>query len=145
MSDFSVDSGMVGTSQNTRLSPQEMLRLQKSATEFEAIFLKQMLTSMRKTIPKTPGSEGALIRESEGEKIFRDMLDGEYARIMSQRGRGFGLREAILEQTLGNASSSAIADHSKRDPQDAIERFRTQADSLNALNQKPIKTAIGGN
>lgn len=145
MSDFSVGSGLSGTSQNTRFSPQETVRLQKSAAEFEALFIKQMLTSMRKTIPKTPESEGALIRESEGEKIFRDLLDGEYAKVMSQRGRGFGLKEAIMQQALSQASFSAIPGSPKRDPQVDIERLHTQADALNALNQTPIKTAIGEN
>ncbi|MBF0171835.1 MAG: rod-binding protein [Magnetococcales bacterium] len=84
----------------TTLSPRDEQRLRSAAADFESLFIQQMLTSMRKTVPKDENGEG-LIRESQGEKIFRDMLDGEYANIMSHRGgRGMGLGEMMFQQLV---------------------------------------------
>ncbi|MBF0449134.1 MAG: hypothetical protein HQL67_13150, partial [Magnetococcales bacterium] len=54
---------------NSKISPADRLRLREAAADFESMFVKQMLSSMRKAIPK---EDGGLIKESEGEKIFRD-------------------------------------------------------------------------
>lgn len=97
MSGFSVID-TVGVSPKTTLSSQERWRLEEAGADFEAVFLKQMLTSMRKTIPKSQEGEVGLIKESGGEKIFRDLLDGEYAKMMSRKGRGFGLKAFVLGQ-----------------------------------------------
>ena len=45
-------------------------RLREASNEFEAIFIQQMMKSMRKT-----SLESDFIKKSEGEKIFRSMLD----------------------------------------------------------------------
>lgn len=53
----------------------------KVAQEFESIFLGMMLKSMRTSVP-----EGGLLESSHGGKIFEEMLDGEYAKMMSKQG-----------------------------------------------------------
>lgn len=93
----------------TTLTPHDEQRLRGAAADFEALFVKQMLSAMRKTIPKDESGEG-LIRESQGEKIFRDMLDTEYATAMSRRGgsqggkgqagSGIGLGDMIFKQLV---------------------------------------------
>ena len=50
-------------------------KLQKAATELEAVVLAQLLGSMRKTVP-----ESGLFGKSVSNDIFRTMLDGELAR-----------------------------------------------------------------
>ncbi|MBF0188659.1 MAG: rod-binding protein [Magnetococcales bacterium] len=71
-------------------------KLRDALSDFEAIFIKQMLGAMRKTV-ETPGKDD-LFGQSSGEKMFREMLDGEYAKVMSQRQGGIGLKEALLDQ-----------------------------------------------
>ncbi|MBF0461299.1 MAG: rod-binding protein [Magnetococcales bacterium] len=119
-------------------SAQEQKRLQGVAADFEAIFIKQMLGSMRNTIPKAREGERTLVKESEGEKIFRDLLDGEYARVMSQRKNGLGLKEGLLKYLAHQPGQT------KGNPQAEVARLQSQSNALNALTQKPLKTGLGG-
>ncbi len=71
-------------------------RLREASNEFEAIFIQQMLKSMRKT-----SLESDLIKKSEGEKLFRSMLDEHYA-ILSAKSGSLGLGEMIYKQLKSN-------------------------------------------
>ena len=71
-------------------------KLREAANEFDAIFIQQMLKTMRKT---SLGSD--FIKKSEGEKIFRSMLDEQYAIISAKSGR-LGLGEMIYKQLTSN-------------------------------------------
>ena len=67
-------------------------RLREASNEFEAIFIQQMLKTMRKT-----SLESNFIKKSEGEKIFRSMLDEQYAILSAKSGR-LGLGKMIYQQ-----------------------------------------------
>tara|TARA_B100000579_G_scaffold436072_1_gene461004 strand:- start:1314 stop:1634 length:321 start_codon:yes stop_codon:yes gene_type:complete len=71
-------------------------RLREASNEFEAIFIQQMLKTMRKT-----SLESDFIKKSEGEKIFRSMLDEQYAILSAKSGR-LGLGEMIYKQLKSN-------------------------------------------
>ena len=71
-------------------------KLREASNEFEAIFIQQMLKTMRKT-----SLESNFIKKSEGEKIFRSMLDEQYA-ILSAKSRRLGLGEMIYQQLKSN-------------------------------------------
>ena len=71
-------------------------KLREAANEFEAIFIQQMLKTMRKT-----SLESEFIKKSEGEKIFRSMLDEQYA-ILSAKSGSLGLGEMIFQQLRSN-------------------------------------------
>ena len=70
-------------------------RLREAASEFEVLFLQQVMNSMRDS-----GFESELVRKSEGEKMFQSMLDEQYARLGTQSGGGLGLGEMIYKQYL---------------------------------------------
>ena len=70
--------------------------LREASNEFEAIFIQQMLKTMRKT-----SLESDFIKKSEGEKIFRSMLDEQYAILSAKSGR-LGLGEMIYQQLKSN-------------------------------------------
>ena len=70
--------------------------LREVSNEFEAIFIQQMLKTMRKT-----SFESDFNKKSEGEKIFRSMLDEQYA-ILSAKSRRLGLGEMIYQQLKSN-------------------------------------------
>ena len=55
--------------------------LRHAAKEFEAIFVNQMISAMRKTV-----SDGGLMRKNQGEKIFESMLDQEWSKKLTARG-----------------------------------------------------------
>lgn len=56
----------------------ELGKLQNACSEFESIFMHQMLKEMRKTVNKT-----GMIHGGQAEEIFADMLDQERAKTMS--------------------------------------------------------------
>jgi flagellar protein FlgJ len=68
-------------------------QLREVAEDFEAIFVKQMLESMRGTL----NPENRLVDTGMAGDIFEDMLYDEYASIMAKTG-GFGLADLIVEQ-----------------------------------------------
>ena len=71
-------------------------KLREASDDFEAIFIEQMLKTMRKT-----SLESNFIKKSEGEKIFRSMLDEQYAILSAKSGR-LGLGEMIFQQLKSN-------------------------------------------
>ena len=72
------------------------IRLREASNEFEAIFIQQMLKTMRKT-----SLESDIFKKSQGEKIFRSMLDEQYAILSAKSGR-LGLGEMIYQQLKSN-------------------------------------------
>ena len=68
-------------------------RLAEVAEDFEGIFIKQMLESMRSTL----NPDNQLVDTGMAGEIYEDMLYDEYASIMAQTG-GFGLAEMIVNQ-----------------------------------------------
>ncbi|MBA7562932.1 hypothetical protein ES708_04585 [subsurface metagenome] len=67
-------------------------KLYKVSQEFEAIFIKQMLNVMRKSVAKTGLLDGGM-----AEEFFEDMLYDEYAEKMAESG-SFGISDMIYRQ-----------------------------------------------
>lgn len=81
-----------------RSSIDRQSKLYQAAQDFEAIFVKQMLNSMRKTVDKSGLVDGGM-----AEEIFEDMLYDEYAKKMT-RVAGFGLADQIYLQLTREAA-----------------------------------------
>jgi Rod binding domain-containing protein len=73
-------------------------RLYKVSQEFEAIFIKQMLNVMRKSVSKTGLMDGGM-----AEEIFEDMLYDEYAQKMAETG-SFAIADMIYKQLNVNGT-----------------------------------------
>ena len=67
--------------------------LRDASTEFEAVFMNQLVAAMRKTV-----GESGLIQKSQGEKMFEGMLDEEWARGLAGRNGPGGLSDMIYRQ-----------------------------------------------
>jgi len=67
--------------------------LKEAADGFEQLFVHQLFKVMRSSIPK----EG-MMSGGRGEEIFQDMLDDNYAKIITKNG-SLGLSKLIFEQT----------------------------------------------
>ena len=80
-------AGGKGTVQERRAA------LRMASKEFEAIFIQQMISAMRKTV-----SDGGLIKENIGEKIFEGMLDEEWSKKLASRGGQTSLGELLYRQ-----------------------------------------------
>ncbi len=74
----------------------EQKKMTESSQEFEAIFFQQMLDEMDKTVDRSD----SLFGNSEGEKVFREMMNKEIAMSVSTApgGSGLGLAETIYRQ-----------------------------------------------
>jgi len=70
----------------------EAARLDQVMHEFESLLVEQMLKEMRDNVPESP-----LFGQSRGREIFNEMLDGEYAKAMEQRG-GLGLARFMIDK-----------------------------------------------
>ncbi|MEM7180706.1 MAG: rod-binding protein [Spirochaetota bacterium] len=71
-------------------------KLYNSSVEFESIFVKMMLTKMKKNIGKSNFISGG-----HAEEIFEDMLYDEYSRSMSANQK-LGLAEQIYESMVSH-------------------------------------------
>ncbi len=67
--------------------------LYKACQDFEALFIKQMLDAMRKTIDR----QDDLLNGGMSQDIFEGMLYDEYAKKMAQTAQ-FGLSDTIYLQ-----------------------------------------------
>jgi len=78
----------------------------KVAEEFESLFISYMLRSMRNTVER---GDDDFIPESMGEKIYTDMLDGEYAKIIASNG-SLGLADLIYKEIERNEDGESALD-----------------------------------
>ena len=70
----------------------ERERLRSASRDFEAIFIKQMLNSMRKTVTKS-----GLLGGGFAETVYEDMLFDEYAKKMAATSK-MGIAEMLYKQ-----------------------------------------------
>jgi len=68
-------------------------KLKKAADGFEELFVHKLLQVMRSTTPQTD-----LLSGGHGEKIFKDMLDQNYSKLITKSG-ALGLSKVIYEST----------------------------------------------
>lgn len=72
-------------------------QLEKACKDFESLFLNQLLTSMRKTIPKVEGEE------SNEKEMYESMMDTELAKSWAQTD-GIGLANVLYQQLKSRKS-----------------------------------------
>jgi flagellar protein FlgJ len=101
--------GLNGLQREARENSPEALGA--AAEQFEAVFVAQMLSAMRDTVP-----EGGLM-SGRNEGMYREMMDRQVALDIAS-GRGFGLAEAI-ERQLGGRMRTAAAGQAQAEPADA--------------------------
>jgi flagellar protein FlgJ len=70
-------------------------KLRKACTDFEAIFLNQILRAMRQTVP-----HGGFLKEGPEKDIFQSFFDQELSRSLAER-KGIGLGEMMFRQMKG--------------------------------------------
>ena len=81
------------------LAPSAMERTEDKALrdvskQFEALFVNQLVSAMRKTVVKD-----GLFKESQAEKVYQGMLDFEHSQRMAESGQ-IGLSKLIYEHLL---------------------------------------------
>lgn len=77
--------------QKTPISDKNV-QLRSKCSEFEAIFVNQMLKGMRSTVP-----QDGFLPTSSGEEAFRDLMDAEISKQMATTGN-IGIGESLFRQ-----------------------------------------------
>ncbi len=67
--------------------------LHSVAEEFESLFVKNMVKSMRNTLQP----ENNFLYGGFAEEVFQDMMDTEYSRLLAET-QSFGFAEMIIQQ-----------------------------------------------
>ncbi len=91
--DFYVSGNRIYPLKNIReqATPEEIA----AAQGVEALLIDHMIQEMRKTVP-----ENDIIPISHGEKVFRQMMDSEYANTLSRSGMA-GIADQVLAEMKG--------------------------------------------
>lgn len=93
---FALDvQGLAALRRQAARAPEEGLR--EAARQFEALFLQQMLKSMREAIP-----ESGLL-DSQQSRFHDSLMDQQWAQQLA--GRGIGLAEELTAQLSSQTSS----------------------------------------
>lgn len=77
------------------------VELEKAASEFESVFLGQMLQAMH----PDDGEPNPLFGENEGDEVFKNMMVEEYAKQISKSG-SIGIASYIERELLGQQEVS---------------------------------------
>lgn len=77
-------------------------KLLQACQNFEAVFIKQMLDSMRNTVPKDGMLDGGI-----GQNIYEDMLYQQYADKMAKTAN-LGLSRLLYNQLSGRSLTAPI-------------------------------------
>ena len=93
-------ASLSGLKREARLDEQAALR--ETARQFESLFIKMMLSSMREA------SDGDPIFDSDQSQLYRGMFDDQMSLEMS-RGRGIGLADALIEQLARGRAMAEIS------------------------------------
>jgi len=75
-------------------------KLHKACQDFEALMLKQLLTTMRKSVPKD-----GLFKTGYAEDMYNSMHDDELAKNIAH-GKGVGIADILYKQLSGEIKSS---------------------------------------
>jgi len=98
----------------------------KAAQDFEAMFIHQMLKSMRNTVPKDE-------EMSSARRIFTEMLDEQIANSAGRTGH-FGLAQIIYKELAGRTEGKAS--------EEQIENWTDEASQTFGVDKKLIKAVI---
>jgi Rod binding domain-containing protein len=97
---------LAGPAKPNRVEPEpgnvQQARLMQACRDFEAIFLTQLLKSMRATVPKD-----GLLGESREQQFYHEMQDEEMANHLAASG-GTGIAEALYRQLAGRLDAQSV-------------------------------------
>ena len=102
--------------------------LKKACQEFEAVFMYQVLRTMRKTIDKSD-----LLHGGQGEEIYESMLDQELSKTMGGQGKNSLAR--LLYQQLRQRDGQAVTESDNDQP---IWPLKTRLSSRFGWRKDPI-------
>ena len=122
---------------STKLPPQQVARIQKSAQEFEAMALGQMLAPMFDTVDGSKGPFGG----GSGEEAWKPMMVSELGKQVAKAG-GLGLARPVMEQMLRMQESQPDEAPGGRE-QTATEQLLLERPALRRTTSQPLPQRTG--
>ena len=128
-------------SSSSTFSPQTSEQIRKVAKEFESIFTSMMMRSMRKTIGENP-----FLPANFGEKIYTEMLDDEYAKMIGTHA-SLGLSDLIVRELEryenGGNALNQLRNLGTVEPWMINNSFLPQNNGLHTSQNKSVKSQVG--
>ncbi|KMO16877.1 rod-binding protein [Methylobacterium platani] len=90
-----VTSGLSGAADKTDPAAAGKAKMQKTAKDFESMFLEQSLDVLN----RSQGTDGPLGENGTGGGVYRSMLNKEYAQSIVQSG-GVGIGDQVMREML---------------------------------------------
>lgn len=122
-------STQVPTRSKIEDSPEAIL---EAAKAFEAVFLNEIMKSMRKTLP-----EDGVLNGGFANGVFNSMLDQEYSQIASKSGQ-VGLADMIALQ-LNRGEPLNMDDMPARDPAEGLDARRMSSAHLTSARAHALR------
>ena len=127
---------------DTKLPPQQVARIQKSAQEFEAMALGQMLAPMFDTVDASKGPFGG----GSGEEAWKPMMVSELGKQVAKSG-GLGLARPVMEQMLRMQEAQPDGAGASAGPggseQTAAEQLLLERPALRRTTAQPMPQRAG--
>lgn len=111
-------------------------KVMEVAREFESIFASFMVKSMRGTI-----SSDGLIPKSTGEKIYTEMLDSEYAKMISNNSN-LGLANLIAHQIMEIEGDKYDLDDNLNSIKNTPSFINSNVVGVSTNQEKPISYSV---
>lgn len=86
-------------------------KLKEACQEFESYFINYIFKQMQNSVYSINNGEG-LIRRSQGEEIFTEMLNEEYSKRATKQG-GIGLADMMYKQLSQNLNTVSKIEDTK--------------------------------
>lgn len=128
-----------------RRDTEDLERFKDVAREFESVLVEQLVKEMR-----TGDMKSTLFGKDSGMETYRDMLDGEYVRLMTERG-GIGLADFMVRNTPRELLiGKSVSDRSLKAAKAAgaeLERASSFAGKSRQFSQTglPVPSSLGTN
>lgn len=122
---------------STKLPPQQVARIQKSAQEFEAMALGQMLAPMFDTADASKGPFGG----GSGEEAWKPMMVSELGKQVAKAG-GLGLARPVMDQMLRMQEAQPDRAPAARE-QTAAEQLLLERPALRRTTSQPLPQRTG--
>lgn len=107
-------------------------KLKKACDDFEALFLSQMFSTMRETVP-----QDGLLEKNQGEQIFTQMLDSQVAQDFTKN-RSVGLSDMLYKSMSKYVDGADAA-------QDKTAGVKNSAADQKTLEKNNKENANGNN
>ena len=89
---------------DTNDAEKRLLKLKKTCSEFESVFIQNLVKTMRKTVIKS-----GLLPESPGSETYKSMFDQQLSTFLS-KGQGMGLGQAMFNQMVSREDMEDVKD-----------------------------------